>query len=313
MRIVFFGTPELAVPSLREIAARHEVTAAVCQPDRPKGRRRKLAPPPVKEWALANNIPVHQPTKLNDGTFEIWLSEQRPDACALAAYGRILKQPILDVPKHGFLNMHPSLLPKYRGPSPIQSALIRGETETGITIMRISLEMDSGDIVSQSTESIAPDDDGVTLTDRLSKRGAIMFADALDAIAAGTATFQAQDHSAATLCNILTKEDGLIHWDQSAIDINNQIRGAQPWPGAYTTLDGETYRIFRAEVLPASSSDEPGTIVSTADRQIEVATGDGSIAIKNLQAPGKKAMDADAFLRGRPLETGTRFGDIQCR
>jgi len=312
MRIVFFGTPELAVPSLREIAARHDVTAVVCQPDRPKGRRRKPAPPPIKEWALANGIPVHQPTKLNDGTFETWLTEQRPDACALAAYGRILKQPILDIPEHGFLNMHPSLLPKYRGPSPIQSALIHGETETGITIMRISLEMDSGDIISQSTEKIASDDDGVTLTDRLSDRGAVMFADALDDVAAGTATFRPQDDNAATTCKILNKEDGLIHWSDSAADINNFIRGAQPWPGAYTTLNDETYRIFRAEVLSATSTGEPGTIVSTENRKIEVATGDGTIAITNLQAPGKKAMDADAFLRGRPLETGIRFGDAQC-
>lgn len=313
MRIVFFGTPELAVPSLRETAARHNVTAVVCQPDRPKGRSRKPAPPPIKEWALANRIEVHQPPKLNDGSFETWLRDQRPDACALAAYGRILKQPILDIPRHGFLNMHPSLLPEYRGPSPIQSAIIHGDTQTGITIIRLSMEMDAGDIVSQSTEPISEDDDGVTLTERLATIGAKMLADALDGLATGNAEFHAQDHTAATYCKMLTKEDGLIRWSDSAADIHNRVRGTRPWPGAYTTLNGEKIGIIQTALLPDATDGEPGAITSTDNRQIEVATGDGSIAITNLQAQGKKAMDADAFLRGRPLETGTRFGgDAPC-
>jgi len=309
LRIVFFGTPELAVPSLRETAARHQVTAVVCQPDRPKGRSKKPMPPPVKEWASAHDIPVHQPTKLNDGTFEAWLKEQRPDACALAAYGRLLKQPILDIPKHGFLNMHPSLLPKYRGPSPIQSALIQGDSETGVTIIRLSMDMDGGDIVSQSTEPINQDDDGVSLSSRLSEKGAVMLADALDDLAAGKATFKQQDHSAATYCKMLTKEDGLIDWDKSAANIHNQVRGTQPWPGSYTKLNGETFRIFRTKPTSNPFDAEPGTVISTEDRAIHVATGDGCISITNLQAPGKKAMDADAFLRGRPLDIETRFGE----
>lgn len=308
MRIVFFGTPELAVPSLRETAARHEVTAVVCQPDRPKGRSRKPVPPPVKDWAVAHNIPVHQPTKLNDGAFEAWLTNQQPDACALAAYGRILKQPILDIPKRGFLNMHPSLLPKYRGPSPIQSAIIQGETETGITIIRLSMEMDAGDIVSQSPEPITPEDDGVTLTGRLADQGATMLADALDDLANGTATFQPQDHGTATFCAMLTKEDGRIDWTTSAVDIHNQVRGTQPWPGAYTTLDGETIRVFKTALSEATAIGEPGSVLSTENREILVATSAGCIAITNLQAPGKKAMDADAFLRGRPLPPNTQFG-----
>ncbi len=309
MRIVFFGTPALAVASLREAVARHEVTAVVCQPDRPQGRSRKPVPPAVKAWATEHGIPVHQPTVLNDGTFESWLKDQAPDVCALAAYGRILKQPILDVPEYGFLNMHPSLLPKYRGPSPIQSALIQGEAETGITIIRLSMDMDAGDILSQSTESIAPDDDGISLSDRLSERGGVLLADALDALADGTAKFREQDHSAATYCKLLTKEDGRIDWNQSATAIHNRVRGTLPWPGAYTTLNGETIRVFRTALASDTSSIEPGTVVNTENRQILVATGNGCIAITNLQAPGKKAMDAGAFLLGRPLDSGTRFGD----
>ena len=308
MRIVFFGTPDLAVPSLRETAAHHDVTAVVCQPDRPKGRSRKPVPPPVKEWAVAHDIPVHQPAKLNDGAFEAWLTSHHPDACALAAYGRILKQPILDVPKLGFLNMHPSLLPKYRGPSPIQSALLQGETETGITIIRLSMDMDAGDIVSQSREPISNDDNGITLSERLANRGATMLAEALDNLASGKATFRSQDHSAATYCSILTKEDGRIDWTCTAIDIHNQVRGSQPWPGAYTTLDGETIRVFKTARSESPANGEPGRVLGTENREILVATGEGCIAITNLQAPGKKAMDADAFLRGRPLPPTTQFG-----
>ncbi len=308
MRIVFFGTPALAVPSLREIARHHTVTAVVSQPDRQKGRSRKPVPPPVKAWAVDHNIEVHQPTKLNDGAFEAWLRAQRPDACTLAAYGRILQQPILDVPQFGFLNMHPSLLPKYRGPSPIQSALINGETKTGITIIRLSFEMDAGDILSQIVEPISPDDDGMTLADRLAERGGEMIAEGLNTLASGNADFRAQDHSATTYCNMLTKEDGRIDWSQSATSIHNQVRGTLPWPGAYTTLDGDTLRVFRSQLSPSAHTNDPGTVVSTDDGQIHVTTGDGCLAITNLQAPGKKAMDADAFLRGRKLDIGTCFG-----
>lgn len=309
MRIIFFGTPELAVPCLRECAALHDVTAVVCQPDRPKGRSRKPAPPPVKEWALAHEIPVHQPTKLNDGAFESWLVEQRPDACAIAAYGRILKQPILDVPPLGFVNMHPSLLPKYRGPSPIQSAIINGDTETGVTIIRLCLEMDAGDIAMQSIEPIQSDDDGITLSERLAEKGAGMLAKTLTALAAGTVQFRAQEHGAATYCKMLTKEDGRIDWSQSAETIHNLVRGAQPWPGAYTTLNGDTIRVVRTEVLSNAATGTPGSVTDTSNQTIQIATGSGCIAISRLQAPGKKAMDSDAFLRGRRMEIGTQFGN----
>lgn len=308
MRIVFFGTPELAVPSLAACAAHHDVTAAVCQPDRPKGRSRKPVPPPVKAWAREHGIDVHQPTKLNDGEFESWLRDQRPNVCVLAAYGRILKQPILDVPQHGFLNMHPSLLPKYRGPSPIQSAIINGETETGISIIRLSMDMDAGDIALQMVEPIRADDDGITLTERLAKRGARMIGEALNQLDSGTIAFRQQDPARATYCKLLTKDDGHIDWQRPAAEIHNLVRGALPWPGAYTSLNGDTIRVFKSAPVEDGNGGEPGTVLDTKTGAIRVATGDGLLAITNLQAPGKKAMDAAAFLRGHPLEPGTRFG-----
>ena len=171
MRTVFFGTPELAVPALAAVAAHHNVTAVVCQPDRPKKRSKRPVPPPTKAWAVEHEIPVHQPLKLNDGAFEAWLKEQRPELCAIAAYGRLLKQPILDVPPEGWLNIHPSLLPRYRGPSPIQSAILNGDPVTGVSIMRLTLEMDAGDVLLQEETPVADDDTTESLSARLAQLG----------------------------------------------------------------------------------------------------------------------------------------------
>lgn len=310
MRIVFFGTPEMAVPSLSALAERHEVAALVCQPDRPSGRGKSLTPPPTKAWALEHGIPVAQPAKLNDGTFEAWLRDQSPDVCALTAYGRILKQPILDVAPHGILNMHPSLLPLYRGPSPIQSALINGETETGVTIMRLSLDMDAGDILIQERIDIDPEETGETLTNRLAALGGQKLCEAVDQIAAGSARFAEQDHSRATYCRLIEKRDGQIDWTKSARRIHNLIRGAQPWPTAQTLFNGQVFKILKSQVIdhsPQSNGVQPGTIEEVQKDRLLVRAADATLAILHLQAPGKRAMPVADFLRGFAMHAGQRF------
>lgn len=309
MRIVFFGTPELAVPCLAAAAERNEVAALVCQPDRPKGRRRKLAPPPTKEWALEHGIPVHQPRKLNDGTFAAWLKEQAPALCAVAAYGRILKQPILDVPPKGWLNVHPSLLPKYRGASPIQTAILNGDEVTGVTIMRPVLEMDAGDILLQEEAPIHPDDTSATLSERLAEQGARMLAEGIDLVASGEAVFKPQNPDEATLCRLFEKDDGRITWSSPARDIHNLVRAAIPWPVAHCTYQGETCRIHKTEVVEDIEPAEPGAVVSVEKDRVVVATGEGGLAILVFQAPGKRAMPMGDFLRGHPMTPGETFGE----
>lgn len=310
LRIVFFGTPELAVPCLAAVETVHEVTAVVCQPDKPKGRGKKLEAPPVKVWAEAHGIPVHQPEKLNDGAFEAWLREQRPDVSVLAAYGRILKQPILDVPPHGFLNLHPSLLPKHRGASPIRSAILEGADQTGVTIMRLSMEMDAGDILLQQPEPILPDDDAETLTARLAEKGAKLMVNALALVESGNAVFTPQDHAAATFTKMFTKEDGRIRWERPARDIQNLVRAALPWPVAQTGFRGEVYRILKAVPVTGDREAAPGTVVEVQKDRLLVATGAGMLAVLEVQAPGKKAMPVEAFLRGHRIEPGERFEDV---
>lgn len=307
MRIVFLGTPELAVPSLELLAKRHTVTAVVCQPDKPQGRSAKLVPPPVKVCALALGIPVHQPAKLNDGAFEAWLRAQAPEACALVAYGRILKEPILAVPPQGILNLHPSLLPKYRGPSPIQSAILNGDTETGITIMRIEMETDAGAILLQRPFPIAPEDTTASLTNKLAHVGAELLAEGIDLVAQGKAVFTSQDHASATHCRMISKEDARIDWRMPAQEIHNRVRAFVPWPVAHTTLNGEVLRVYTSRALPGDSDGAPGTVVEVTKEAIVVATGSGRLAIERLQAPGKKPMSTADFLRGRRVAAGASF------
>lgn len=307
MRVVFFGTPELAVPSLAAVAQRHEVTATVCQPDRPKGRGKKVIAPPVKQWALEHGITVHQPTKLNDGAFEGWLREQAPDVCAIAAYGRILKQPIIDVPPQGFINMHPSLLPKYRGPSPIQSAILNGERMTGISIMKLVLDMDAGPIILQEEAPIRENETAVELTERLAERGGVMLAEGVAMIEDGTATFTPQDDRRATYCGMLSKEDGYIDWTAPAAAIHNLVRGAQPWPMAQCRFRGEVCKVHMGRPIGTHPPSEPGVVVAVEKDAVHVATGDGAYAITKFQPPGKRPMDMGAYLLGQPVEPGEWF------
>lgn len=309
MRIVFFGTPELAVPSLNQLMGKHHIVAVVCQPDKPVGRKKKLQPPPTKVWADERGITVHQPTKLNDGAFEEWLKQQQPDVCVLVAYGRILKQPILDAPTHGFLNMHPSLLPKYRGPSPIQSAVLAGDEKTGVTIMRLDAGTDTGDRILQTKVPIDAADNSGTLSEKLAGIGAHLLEDALTLVESGTAQFTPQDHDAATHTHMFSKKDGAIDWSRSASEIHHQIRACNPWPMAYTQWNDQPLRFHQSGLSNEDSTKAPGTVVLIDKSAIHIATGFGVIAIEILQMPGKKALKADEFLRGRDIPIGTLFGE----
>lgn len=310
MRIVFFGTPDLAVPTLAAVAAEHEVTAVVCQPDKPQGRSKKLVPPPVKTWAEEHDIEVMQPTKLNDGTFEAWLKEQAPEVCVVAAYGRLLNEPLLQIPEHGYLNVHPSLLPKYRGPSPIASAILNGDTEAGVSIMRLVLEMDAGDVMLQERSPISPNETTQELTDRLAVLGATMMMEAIQQVQAGTDTYTHQDPTLVTHCKMTNKEDGVIQWTRSAQHIHNQVRGTQPWPVAHCHYNGQVCRIHESRIIDESSTEKPGTVTQVLKNSVYVATGDGQLEIIRFQAPGKKAMDMGSYLRGQGLQVGERFEEI---
>ena len=307
MRIVFFGTPDIAVPTLKAVAAQHEVTAVVCQPDKPRGRSKKLVAPPAKAFAEQQGIAVHQPTKLNDGTFEAWLKEQQPDACVVAAYGRLLKQPLLDIPPHGHINMHPSLLPRWRGPSPIQSALVAGDQVTGVTIMKLSLEMDAGDMMLQRTTPIDPMENAQALSDRLSLLGAEMTVEVLQQLEAGADACTPQDDSEAVYCSMLRKEDGYIDWSKSAQEIHDRVRGTTPWPGAQCDFRGDRCKIHASAPLDEFTDAEPGTIVRVTNDALHVATGAGVLEISVFQLPGKAAMPVEALLRGRTIEPGEQL------
>ena len=311
MRAVFFGTPELAVPALAAVAERHDVAAVVCQPDRPRGRSAKPAPPPTKGFALARGIPVMQPKQLNDGSFEAWLREQAPDVCPLAAYGRILRQAILDVPTHGFINVHPSLLPRHRGVSPIQTALLEGDTATGVTIMRLDAGMDTGDILLQREVPILPEDTTASLSERLAHVGAALLIEGLDLIAAGKALFTPQDNRLATLTKKFDKATGRIRWEQPAERIHNLVRAAFPWPVAHCLLGCEVCRIHRSEVVDEPCDALPGTVVRVEKERVLVAAGHGLLAILGIQMPGKRPMSMDEFLRGHAIRAGDRFRTIE--
>jgi len=310
VRIVFFGTPEIALPSLQAVAAAHELVALVCRPDRPKGRSKKLVPPPTKQWALDNGIEVNQPEKLNDGAFEAWLSERAPECCALVAYGRILKQAILDVPSGGFLNVHTSLLPRHRGPSPIQTALLEGDTETGVTVMGLNAEMDGGDILLQETVPIAEYDTTGSLSEKLGEVGASALLRGIEQLENGDARFTPQDDSAATYCKLFKKEDGRIAWATSAEQISNLVRAAHPWPVAHCRLYDQTVRIHVATVSEDPTEAPPGTVVRADAAGIVVATGRGTLSIVTIQAPGKRPMPVADYLRGNPMTAGQTFEDL---
>lgn len=309
MRLVFLGTPEFAVPSLALLnEAGHELAAVFTQPDRPKGRGNQLAPSPVKEAALALNLPVHQPERVRRPESVERLRSLHPDLMVVVGYGQIIPQSIIDIPPHGILNVHASLLPKYRGAAPIQWAIANGEIETGVTIMRIDAGLDTGDMLLKETTAIGPHETAPQLSARLAIMGAELLIEAIQQIEAGTAKYEKQDNNAATLAPILKKEDGHIDWTQPAQRIYNRLRGFQPWPGAYTTFRGQQLNITQARVSTEEKPGEPG-LIRIARRQLFVHCGNGMLELLEVQPAAKKRMSAEAFLNGNKIQENEMIGD----
>ncbi len=308
-RILFMGTPQFALPALSLLqSGSYPVIAVVTQPDRPRGRGQKTIAPPVKEFAEKFHIPVYQPDKLKDRAFLDELPRLNPDMIVVAAFGQILPKAVIDFPRLGCLNIHPSLLPRYRGAAPLNWAIIRGERKTGVTIMSMDEGMDSGDIILQKETPLGDEETFGQLHDRLAAEGANLLIHAVDAVAAGKATRKAQDAGLATFAPRLKKEDGRINWNADIFSIANLIRGLSPSPAAYTYLAGKTMKIFSAKPQPENTKVPPGTITAVSAGAISVAAVNGFVKINELQLENKKRMPASDFLRGFRLPPGTTLG-----
>jgi methionyl-tRNA formyltransferase len=309
MRIVFLGTPEFAVPTLQALAqAGYDIAAVYTQPDRPKGRGGQLAASPVKEAAQQFNLPVFQPERIRRSENVAALAELKPDAMVVVGYGQIIPQSIIDIPPHGILNVHASLLPKYRGAAPIQWAIANGETETGITIMRIDAGLDTGDMLSKWRTEIGPDETAPELGKRLSSAGAALLVEALRSIEAGTAQYEKQDDAQASLAPILLKEDGRVEWSRPAGGIYNRLRGFTPWPGAYSTWRGQALQISAAAPSELRLTGTPGTLQIEKKRLLAVCGGETVLELREVQLQGKKRMAAQAFLNGYHPQAGEILG-----
>jgi methionyl-tRNA formyltransferase len=309
MRIVFMGTPEFAVPSLTALLhSDHRVVGVVTQPDRPKGRGQELAVSPIKQLAVQRKIPILQPLKMKDPAFLEALSAWKPDLIVVAAFGRILPKVILDLPPRGCINVHASLLPKYRGAGPIQWAIINGEHETGITTMLMDEGMDTGAMLLQEKMPIAPDDTAGTLSAKLAEAGGKLLIETLAQWEKGALVPQPQDHAQATMAPLLKKEDGLLDWTLTAEQLANRVRGLSPWPGAYTFAKGERWTIWRALATGQSGSAAPGTVLSPTKDAILVTTGKGLLAVTELQPANSRRMTAAQYLAGHPLPPGLILG-----
>ena len=311
MRLVFMGTPDFASASLEALLTSNDsVVGVVTQPDRPKGRKQIHTPSPVKLLAQREQIPLLQPLKMKDPEFLHALIEWNPDLIVVAAFGRILPPAILSLPPKGCINVHGSLLPKYRGAGPIQWAIINGEKETGITTMLMDEGVDTGVMLLQEAIPIAPDDTAGTLSARLAELGGRLLVETITRLKTGTLVPHAQDASQATLAPLLKKEDGAINWALPAVALANRIRGLSPWPGAYTHLTGgDRWTIWRALVLPGPGTESPGTIVAVTTKAIHVATGEGILAVTELQPANSRRMAVSQYLAGHPVAVGVRLGD----
>ena len=305
MKVVYMGTPEFAVPCLKALIDNHEVTAVISQPDKPKGRGKRLLPTPVKEEALKHNIPVYQPEKIKDESFIEQLSKMDADIFVVAAYGQILPEVILNMPRYGCINVHGSLLPKYRGAAPMQQAVIDGEDVTGITIMYMEKGLDTGDMLLKCQVPILPDDTYGTLHDKMSMAGAELLLEALDKIEKGEIKAEKQDDSKASYAHRIEKSMGHIDWNRSGRDIINLIRGLNPTPGAYTFYNGEMIKLWKAVEAGENYTGTPGEIVNIDPKNgFTVQTGDGAVLIAEMQAKGGKKMSSADYLRGHSLEKG---------
>ena len=317
MRIVFMGTPAFAVPTLQQLLqTEFSVVGVVCQPDRPSGRGKKVQVGPVKALALSQNIPVVQPEKMKDPKLLETLRAWEPEVVVVAAFGRILPKPILDLPPKGCLNVHGSLLPKYRGAAPIQWAVIQGEVKTGVTIMLMDEGMDTGAILQQEEISIGPDETSGELVPRMAQVGGALLVRTLRGWVAGTIPPIPQNDSAATIAPLLTKEDGLMYWDRPARTLANRIRGLSPWPGVYTFLEGERWGIWKVQIedqepgirhAAPDISQAPGTITAVTKQAIRVQTGQGSLNLLEIQPENKKRMQVSDYVAGHRVTIGMTF------
>lgn len=304
MRIVFMGTPDFAAASLKKlIDEKYDIAAVFTQPDKPRDRGMKLSFSPVKELALENNIPVYQPTKLRDGTATELIKSLKPDILVVVAYGRILPDDMLEVPKYGAINVHASLLPKYRGAAPIQWAVLNGDKITGVTTMYLASEMDTGDIIYTAETEIGEFETSGELFDRLMVMGAELLDRTLRDIEAGTAPRTPQDHSKASYVKMLDKSLSPIVWAKTPREVIKQIYGLQPWPVATAELDGKVFKIYSAEYTQNKTGKAPGSVVSAGKKGIEIAClGGETVLITELQAAGKKRMKASDYLLGHPIK-----------
>jgi methionyl-tRNA formyltransferase len=304
IRTIFMGTPDFALQTLQGLVdAGCNLIAVYTQPDRPKGRGKQLAAPPIKELALRHDIPVYQPLKLRQPEAVAELEAFAPDLIVVVAYGQILPKSVLDIPRYGCINVHASLLPRYRGAAPINKAIIDGETETGITTMYMDIGLDTGDMLVKKTLSIGPQETAGELHDRLAVLGRETMEETLQQLCAGTLQRQVQDNDQSTYAAMMKKEDGRINWNRPAVEVHNQIRGLDPWPGAYTSLNGELLKLARTSP-EITTGDKPGSIISTDNNGVRIACGTGSLLVRELQLAGRKRLPAADFLRGCPLEPG---------
>lgn len=310
MVIVFFGTPEFAVPTFAELrSSRHAITAVVTQPDRPRGRGQKASDSPVKASALAAHVPVLQPERLKDAAFVESLAALRPDLGVVAAYGKILTDEVLAIPRLGMLNVHASLLPKYRGAAPVHRAVMAGEVGTGVTIMRVVKALDAGPMLAKARHPIGPDDTSDVLERALAELGARLLLEAIDRLEAGRAVEHPQDDSAATYASRITREDGAIDWTRPAEAIHNQIRGLYPWPHAFSFVSGRRIIFWRSTPIEtgAGGSSAPGSIIEASHDRLHIATGCGGLGVTMLQLEGRRPLPTREFLAGHPLARGARF------
>ncbi|CAM3352629.1 methionyl-tRNA formyltransferase [Marinicrinis lubricantis] len=311
--ILFMGTPDFAVPCLEALLHEgYSIKAVVTQPDRPKGRKKVLTPPPVKEVALKHGLPVLQPEKVKHALDEIAALE--PDLIVTAAYGQILPKALLDLPRLGAINVHASLLPKYRGAAPIQYAIMNGDSVTGVTIMYMEEGLDTGDMISKVEIPIGREDDAGTMFDVLSHAGAKLLMDTLPGLLSGSLQAEPQNDEEATYAKTIKREDERIDWTRTSNEIYNHVRALSPWPGAFTTWNGEVFKIWSAddpEKTTAAGDDTksaPGTVLQAAEGILTVRTGDGALRLKEIQPAGKKRMNVESFLTGKGIQTGTLLG-----
>lgn len=310
MNIVFMGTPDFAAASLEALLKSDDaVVGVVTQPDRPKGRGQVLTPSPVKLLAQQEKIPLLQPLKMKDPEFLQTLAGWKPDLIAVTAFGRILPPAILSLPPLGCINVHGSLLPKYRGAGPIQWAIINGERETGITTMLMDEGMDTGAMLLQEAIPITDDDTAATLSPRLAELGGRLLVETIARLKAGTLLPKPQDSSQATMAPLLKKEDGIIDWTLPATALANRVRGFSPWPGAYTAVPGgDRWTIWRAQALPGPATKPPGAVVAVTNEAIYVATGEGVLALLELQPANSRRMAVSQYVAGHPIAVGLQLG-----